>query len=149
MAQLIELEEATESKEFLQTVKKNNRVREIVRRLQKLWWIIGGFLALLAIVGIPLAVTHSKTDQDTNEKNYSAKGLQATTFQTDPGPDTDDVVAHISGPSARSADISEFPWMASFGYASGSHWDHFCGGVILSPNCILTASHCFFRNTMK
>ena len=150
MAQLIELEEATESKEFLQTVKKSNRVREIeVGRSQKLWWIIGGFLALLAIVGIAVAVTHSKTDPDTNEKDYSAKDLQATTFKTDPGPEHGNVVEQISGPSARIADISEFPWMTSFGYATGSHWVHFCGGVILSPNCILTASHCFFRNNMN
>ena len=43
----------------------------------------------------------------------------------------------------------QFPWMASFGIDTGSHWDHKCGGVILSSNCILTASHCFFRKKIS
>ena len=43
----------------------------------------------------------------------------------------------------------QFPWMASFGIDTGSHWDHKCGGVILSSNCILTASHCFFRKDIS
>ena len=38
----------------------------------------------------------------------------------------------------------QYPWMVSLGYLEQGTWSHYCGGAIISDDCIVTAAHCIF-----
>ena len=108
MAKKIEDEEATESKEFLQTAKNDPQSGK-----QKSGWIFGMFVVLgLLVVGIVVAISHFNTNQDTSDEitfdyhhdyEYYEQNDDDYSY-TDEYPD---VGEHLSGSSSKIADMRE------------------------------------------